>query len=84
VWLIFRLTKAFVLISKHKTLFEQILMDMNIEYKHIHISTLRHNGKVERVHHTDRMRFYDNLQMYSLEDGRKQLAAYNRGQTALS
>ena len=64
--------------SKHKTLFEQALIDMGIEYKRIRIATPRHNGKVERMHRTDQMRFYDKLRMFNLEDGRKQLAAYNK------
>lgn len=62
--------------SKHKTLFEQTLLDMGIEYSRIRIATPRHNGKVERQHRTDTERFYTWLRMFSLEDGRKQLAAY--------
>ena len=64
--------------SKHKTLFEQALEDMGISYKRIRIATPRHNGKVERQHRTDEMRFYDGMKMYSLEDGRRQIAEYNR------
>ena len=64
--------------TKHKTLFEQALLDMGIEYKRIRIATPRHNGKVERQHRTDEQRFYKNMRMYSLEDGRKQLAVYQR------
>ena len=64
--------------SAHKTLFEQALEDMDIIYKRIRIATPRHNGKVERMHRTDQMRFYDNLKMFSLDDGRKQLADYQR------
>jgi len=64
--------------AKHKTLFEQALIDMGIEYKRIRIATPRHNGKVERMHRTDQMRFYSSLKMFSLIDGRKQLAAYNK------
>jgi transposase len=72
-------TNALMVIkSKHKTLFEQALMDMGIEYQRIRIATPRHNGKVERQHRTDEMRFYDNMKMYSLEDGRRQLAEYQR------
>jgi len=51
---------------------------MDIEYKRIRIATPRHNSKVERMHRTDQMRFYAKLKMYSLDDGRKQLAAYNK------
>jgi hypothetical protein len=64
--------------AKHKTLFEQALLDLDIEYKRIRIATPRHNGKVERQHRTDQMRFYDDLKVYSLADGRKQLAEYQR------
>ena len=62
--------------AKHKTLFEQALEDKGIEYQRIRIATPRHNGKVERQHRTDTERFYSRLRMYSLEDGRKQLAEY--------
>ena len=51
---------------------------MGIEYHRIRISTHRHNGKVERQRRTDEFRFYRNMKMYSLEDGRKQLAVYQR------
>lgn len=64
--------------SKHKTLFEAALEGMGILYKRIRIATPRHNGKVERQHRIDQERFYDHLKMYSLEDGRKQLAAYQK------
>ena len=64
--------------AKHKTLFEEALSEKDILYKRIRIATPRHNGKVERQHRTDQLRFYDNLKMYSLADGRKQLAVYQR------
>jgi len=64
--------------SKHKTLFEEALATMEIIYKRIRIATPRHNGKVERQHRTDEMRFYSNMKMYNLVDGRNQLAEYNR------
>lgn len=64
--------------SKHKTLFEEALIEMGIEYHRIRIATPRHNGKVERQHRTDELRFYRHMRMYSLEDGRKQLAVYQR------
>lgn len=64
--------------SKHKTLFEQALIDMGIEYKRIRIATPRHNGKVERQHRIDELRFYEHMKMYDLEDGRRQLAVYQR------
>ena len=64
--------------AKHKTLFEQALKDMGIAYHRIRIATPRHNGKVERQHRTDELRFYKHMRMYGLEDGRKQLARYQR------
>ena len=64
--------------AKHKTLFEQALLDMGIEYHRIRIATPRHNGKVERQHRIDGERFYSKLRMFSREDGRKQLADYQR------
>ena len=67
-----------VIKAEHKTLFEQALWDMDIIYHRIRIATPRHNGKVERQHRTDQMRFYDYLRMYNLEDGRKQLAEYQK------
>ena len=72
-------TNALIVVkAKHKTLFEQALLDMEIEYHRIRIATPRHNGKVERQHRTDSERFYSKLKMYSLKDGRKQLAVYQR------
>ncbi|WP_295108329.1 hypothetical protein [Ruminococcus sp.] len=58
--------------KQHKTLFEAILENNDIIYHRIRVATPRHNGKVERQHREDGKRFY------SLEDGRKQLAAYNK------
>lgn len=64
--------------SKHKTMFEEALSKLGIEYHRIQIATPRHNGKVERQHRTDEFRFYKHMRMYCLEDGRKQLAVYQR------
>lgn len=64
--------------AKHKTLFEEALIEMGIEYHRIRIATPRHNGKVERQHRTDEQRFYKHMRMYSLKDGRKQLAVYQK------
>lgn len=64
--------------SKHLTMFEGALIELGIIYHRIQIATPRHNGKVERQHRTDEMRFYKYMKMYSLEDGRKQLAEYQR------
>ena len=64
--------------SDKRTLFEQELEENGILYHRIKPATPRHNGKVERQHRIDQLRFYDHLRMYSLEDGRKQLAAYQK------
>lgn len=64
--------------SKHLTLFEKHLKELGIIYHRIQIATPRHNGKVERQHRIDEARFYKNMKMYSLEDGRKQLAVYQK------
>jgi len=64
--------------AKHKTLFEQSLIDMGIEHQRIRIATPRHNGKVERRHRTDELRFYHGIRIRSLEDGRRLLDIYQR------
>ena len=61
-----------------KSLFENSLDGMGIIYHRIRVATPRHNGKVERQHRIDEKRFYSKMRMYSLEDGRKQLAKYNK------
>lgn len=61
-----------------KTSFEAALEEMGILYHRIRVATPRHNGKVERQHRIDEMRFYRHMRMFSLEDGRKQLAVYQR------
>ena len=64
--------------ATHKTLFEEHLEKCGIKYHRIQVATPRHNGKVERQHRLDEQRFYSKMRMYSLEDGRKQLAKYNK------
>ena len=61
-----------------KTAFEAELERLGIIHHLIRPATPRHNGKVERQHRIDEMRFYRHMRMYSLEDGRKQLANYQR------
>ena len=60
------------------TMFEQRMKEYGILYHRIRPATPRHNGKVERQNRLDQDRFYDGLKMYSLKDGRMQLAAYQR------
>ena len=61
-----------------KSLFELKLKQYDILYHRIRVATPRHNGKVERQHRIDQQRFYNHLKMFSLEDGRKQLAVYQK------
>ena len=63
-------------IRDRKTLFESKLKKLGIRHKLIKPYTPRHNGKVERSHRNDNERFYSYLKFYSLEDLRKQGAAY--------
>ena len=50
----------------------------SITHKLIQPRTPWHNGKVERQHRIDQARFYNDLRMYSLLDGQRQLAEYQR------
>lgn len=63
---------------KQKTMFEKALETLDIKYHRIRVATPQHNGKVERQHRIDEQRFYKKMKMYNLEDGRKQLAKYNK------
>ena len=60
------------------SLFEKALEMNQIRYHRIRVATPRHNGKVERQHRCDELRFYKKMKMYNLEDGRKQLKKYNK------
>lgn len=60
------------------TLFETLMAEYGIRYHRIRPATPRHNGKVERGNRTDELRFYSKLKMFSLADGRRQLAVYQR------
>lgn len=71
-------TKALISKKAEKTIFEKGLEKFDIKYHRIRVATPRHNGKVERQNRQDGERFYENMRMYSLEDGRKQLAVYQR------
>lgn len=61
-----------------KSLFEAALVEMDVIYKRIRVATPRHNGKVERQHGLDEKRFFSKFRMYSLLDGRQQIARYNK------
>lgn len=71
-------TRALVSNDGKLSLFEKALMKCDIKYHRIRVATPRHNGKVERQHRTDENRFYRKMKMYNLEDGRAQLAKYNK------
>ena len=60
------------------SLFEQELKNLDIIYHRIKVATPRHNGKVERQHREDQKRLYNNMRMFYLADGQKQLDRYNR------
>ena len=62
--------------SKRRRMFEEALLEMGIADQRIRIATPRHKGKAERQRRTDALRFYSKMRMYSLEDGRRQLAKY--------
>ena len=71
-------TRALLSNDGKLSLFEEMLEKCGIKYHRIRVATPRHNGKVERQHRTDEKRFYKKIKMYNLDDGRKQLAKYNK------
>lgn len=71
-------TRALISDDGKPSLFEELLEKCGIKYHRIRVATPRHNGKVERQHRTDEKRFYKKMKMYNLDDGRKQLAKYNK------
>ena len=71
-------TRALISNDGKPSLFEKALEACQIKYHRIRIATPRHNGKVERQHRIDELRFYKKMRMFNLEDGRKQLAKYNK------
>lgn len=56
--------------------FDQFCLENKIEHKLIKPRTPRHNGKVERSHRNDNIRFYKNLKFYSYDDLQLQMAVY--------
>ena len=55
---------------------DKLLKELGIKHHKIRPRTPEHNGKVERSHRNDNERFYSYMKFYSLEDLRKQGAAY--------
>ena len=69
--------------------FDILCKELNIEHKLIRPRTPRHNGKVERSHRNDNIRFYQFLKFYNLDDLQVQMRAYlkrsnNIGMTPLN
>jgi transposase len=58
------------------TLFEATAANLGIRHKLIRPYTPRHNGKVERSHREDQMRFYSRHAFYSFDDFKRQLKLY--------
>ncbi len=56
--------------------FDVLCNELNIEHKLIRPRTPRHNGKVERSHRNDNVRFYQYLKFYSFDDLQNQMASY--------
>ena len=59
------------------TRFELALKELRIEYRRIRVGTPKHNGRVERQHGLDMLRFYKRQVFASLDDARAKVAAYN-------
>jgi transposase InsO family protein len=59
------------------TRFELALLELGIKYRRIRVGTPKHNGRVERQHGLDMLRFYKRQRFTSLEDARQKVAAYN-------
>ncbi|MDR1669941.1 MAG: DDE-type integrase/transposase/recombinase [Oscillospiraceae bacterium] len=59
------------------TRFELALTDFGMAYRRIRVGTPKHNGRVERQHGLDMLRFYKRLRFSSLEDAMQKVAAYN-------
>ena len=63
-------TRALISSDGKPSLFEEALEACQIKHHMIRVATPRHNGKVERRHRIDELRFYKKMRMYHLEDGR--------------
>ena len=65
-------------IRNYDNLLERFCLTNNIVHRLIRPRTLEHNGKVERSHRIDQDKFYRYLRFFSLDDLRKQDAAWNK------
>jgi len=61
-----------------ETLLSEFLKPFKINHHRIRPRTPQHNGKVERSHRVDQDKFYKYVKFYSLDDLRKQGAAWNK------
>ena len=59
------------------TRFELTLEKLGIAYRRIRLGTPQHNGRVERQHGLDMLRFYKRLRFLSLHDAQRRIADYN-------
>lgn len=59
------------------TRFELTLKENGIAYRRIRVATPKHNGRVERQHGLDGIRFYKHCKFSSLEDAQRKISAYN-------
>ena len=59
-------------LKNKKTMFENTLEELGLEYKVIKPHTPKQNGRVERSHRKDQERFYYKRVFYNLEDLRNQ------------
>ena len=59
------------------TRFELALIELGIAYRRCRVGTPKHNGRVERQHGLDMLRFYKRQIFTSLEDAQRKVAAYN-------
>lgn len=65
-------------LKNKKTLFEETLEKLGIEYRTIKPHTPKENGRVERSHRKDQERFYYKKVFYSLEDLRNRGASWRK------
>ena len=65
-------------LKKKKTMFEETLEELGIEYKVIKPHTPKQNGRVERSHRKDQERFYYKKVFWSLEDLRNRGADWRK------
>ena len=64
------------IIQGNGELFDTLCENLGITHKLIRPRTPRHNGKVERSHRNDNVRFYSTLKFYNYNDLVKQMKAY--------